>query len=121
MLLDEILSIYARPALERLHSNSPTPFAFDFHSHANQLRISFSTQIGFINFHVPRKTVAGGANHCNPQCMKHEPRELMTAQPQHSLQSVRTRAICLARQPPDRLKPNSQRDARILKNRSCQG
>ena len=44
MLLHEILYIRARPALERLHSNSPTPFSFDFHGHANQLLVAFSPQ-----------------------------------------------------------------------------
>ena len=66
MLLNEILDIRARPALKRLHSHSPTSFVFDFHGNANKLLVSFSTQIGFIHFNLPGKTVAGGATHRNP-------------------------------------------------------
>lgn len=121
MLLNDILDIRARPALKRLHSHSPTSFVFDFHGNANKLLVAFSTQRGFINFNVPGKTVAGGANHRNPSLMKHEPRRLVTAHPQHPLQRLSTRSIFLARQPPDCLKPHAQRDTRILENRSGQG
>jgi len=121
MLLNDMLDIRARPALQRLHSHSPTSFVFDVPGNANTLLVSFSTPIGFINFNVPGKTVAGGANHRNPSLMQHEPRRLVTAHPQHPWPRLRTRAIFLARQPPDCLKPNAQRDTRILENPSGQG
>ena len=85
MLLNDMLDIRARPALQRLHSHSPTSFVFDVHGNANTLLVSFSTPLGFINFNVPGKTVAGGATHRNPSLMQHEPRRLVTAHPQHPL------------------------------------
>src|SRR5207247_646155 len=57
------------------------------------------------------------SHHRPPQFVQPTPRRLVTAEPQHALQTEGADAILLTGHPPQSVEPHLQRSARVLKNR----
>lgn len=117
-----------RGILNSLHS-SPTDFSPILLCCNNYQRVllRFSTtctffqasNIGFIHFDPPRKSVTSGSDHRSPQLVQPSPRSLIATQFKNPLQTQSACTILLSGYPPNCSEPHSQRFMSVLKN--CSG
>jgi hypothetical protein len=71
-----------------------------------------------VHFHRAMQPIPAGSNHCTAKLVKQRPSSSVTAKSENPLQAECTDTILLTRDMPHRPKPNCQRQAAILKNRS---
>ena len=108
------------------HANAPDAFAILLGSDDNErLAVDQSAgcsagfcraPIGFIDFHYSLQTFPAGAHHRLSQLVEHQPRRLVTTQPQSPLEAEGTHPVLLAGYVPHRSKPHRQRKMGVLKH-----
>src|SRR5439155_8534690 len=76
-----------------------------------------SPHVSLVDLDSSRQSIPARSHHRPPQFVKPTPRGLVTAEPQHALQTEGADAILLAGHPPQSVEPHLQRGARVLKNR----
>jgi len=122
------LQAWPRRICYALKANSPNLVTrYIYHNNNQCLPCSSSasfpgfrtSDVGFIDFYSPGKTIPSRAHHGTPEFMQPTPGRMITAHTKHPLQSKRIRSIFLTCQMPDSPKPQSQGLFGILKNRIC--
>src|SRR5213595_2079337 len=125
-LLHEGHQTVRRSVRNATHANASDAPALLLRRHDNQgLALRFaaphtlfrSPHVSLVNLDSSRQLFPARSHHRPPQFVQPTPSRLVTAEPQHALQTEGADAILLAGHPPQSVEPHLQRSARVLKNR----
>src|SRR5213595_1459580 len=125
-LLHEGHQTVRRSVRNATHANASDAPALLLRRHDNQgLALRFaaphtlfrSPHVSLVNLDSSRQLFPARPHHRPPQFVQPTPRGLVTAEPQHALQTEGADAILLSGHPPQSVEPHLHRGARVLKNR----